>query len=72
MAAGAPVDDKVVVPLGSDHQPGEGTGVGVPGHQLLRFKAVGQGTDDHPAGVRATVGDRRRAGPDEEFDVTVS
>ena len=39
-----PLDDKVVVELGSDHQPGEGTGVGVPGQQLFRFQAVGKGT----------------------------
>jgi inhibitor of cysteine peptidase len=39
-----PLDDKVVVQLGSDHQPGQGTGVGVPGQQLFRFQAVGQGT----------------------------
>jgi predicted secreted protein len=32
------------VELGSDHQPGEGTGVGVPGQQLFRFQAVGKGT----------------------------
>lgn len=39
-----PLDDQVVVELGSDHQPGEGTGVGVPGQQLFRFQAVGKGT----------------------------
>lgn len=39
-----PLDDKVVVELGSDHQPGQGTGVGVPGQQLFRFQAVGKGT----------------------------
>jgi inhibitor of cysteine peptidase len=39
-----PLDDKVVVELGSDHQPGQGSGVGVPGQQLFRFQAVGQGT----------------------------
>jgi inhibitor of cysteine peptidase len=39
-----PLDDKVVVELGSDHEPGTGTGVGVPGHQLFRFQAVGAGT----------------------------
>ena len=39
-----PLDDKVVVELGSDHQAGEGTGVGVPGQQLFRFQAVGKGT----------------------------
>ena len=39
-----PLDDKVVVELGSDHQPGQGTGVGVPGQQLFRFQGVGKGT----------------------------
>jgi inhibitor of cysteine peptidase len=39
-----PLDDQVIVELGSDHQPGEGTGVGVPGQQLFRFQAVGKGT----------------------------
>ena len=39
-----PLDDRVVVELGSDHQPGQGTGVGVPGQQLFRFQAVGKGT----------------------------
>ena len=39
-----PLDDKVVVELGSDHEPGTGTGVGVPGHQLFRFQAVGAGS----------------------------
>src|SRR5512144_241937 len=31
-----PLDDQVVVELGSDHQAGQGTGVGVPGQQLFR------------------------------------
>ena len=39
-----PLDDKVVVSLGSDHQAGEGSGVGVPGQQLFSFKAVGKGS----------------------------
>ena len=39
-----PLDDQVLVELGSDHQPGEGTGVGVAGQQLFRFQAVGEGT----------------------------
>jgi len=39
-----PLDDKVVLELGSDHQPGQGSGVGVAGQQLFRFQAVGQGT----------------------------
>ena len=39
-----PLDDKVVVELGSDHQPGEGTAVGVPGHQLFRSRRSGKGT----------------------------
>ena len=39
-----PLDDAVVVSLGSDHQAGEGTGVGVAGHQLFTFQAVGKGS----------------------------
>jgi predicted secreted protein len=39
-----PLDDSVVVSLGSDHQAGDGSGVGVPGQQLFSFKAVGQGS----------------------------
>ena len=39
-----PLDDQVVVELGSDHQAGQGTGVGVPGQQLFRFQALGKGT----------------------------
>ena len=39
-----PLDDEVVVALGSDHQPGEGSAVGAAGQQLFRFQAVGQGS----------------------------
>jgi inhibitor of cysteine peptidase len=40
----APLDDAVVVSLGSDHRAGEGSGVGVAGHQLFTFEAVGKGS----------------------------
>ena len=39
-----PLNDAVVVSLGSDHQAGEGSAVGVAGHQLFMFKAVGKGS----------------------------
>ena len=39
-----PLDDAVVVSLGSDHQAGESTAVGAAGHQLFTFKPVGKGS----------------------------
>ena len=39
-----PLDEAVVVALGSDHEAGEGDAVGAPGTQELSFKAVGEGT----------------------------
>ncbi len=39
-----PLDEAIVVSLGSDHDAGESEAVGAPGTQELSFKAVGAGT----------------------------
>jgi inhibitor of cysteine peptidase len=39
-----PLDEAIVVSLGSDHEAGDGDAVGAPGTQELSFRAVGEGT----------------------------
>lgn len=40
----APLDEAIVVSLGSDHEAGDSDAVGAPGTQQLSFKAVGEGS----------------------------
>jgi inhibitor of cysteine peptidase len=40
----APLDEAVVVSLGSDHEAGDSDAVGAPGTQKLSFRAVGEGS----------------------------
>jgi inhibitor of cysteine peptidase len=39
-----PLDEAIVVSLGSDHEAGDSDAVGAPGTQQLSFRAVGTGT----------------------------